>query len=317
MTPNGKRLFIVDTDAGVDDAQAIMMILARPDIELLALTTVRGNTTTDQVTKNVLRLLKLAGRLDIEVYKGAATSLVNQDNPSSAYYHGIDGFGDVPVVDPPDYSLVQREHAVNALLRLVNQYTGEVNLVCLGPLTNVALALRLDPEFGSKLKDCFIMGGNHAGKGNISISAEFNFYADPESANVVLNELGRVITLVTWEICIACALSEDFYQRFTTADSHMARFVKEAEENASSRRNVSSDLWTTIADQLLAAVAVEKSVVTETKLAYCTVELVGAVTRGQMVVDWRSLKGKEANVRLVLGVDKERFAELMMTIVER
>ncbi|KAK2181988.1 hypothetical protein NP493_372g02041 [Ridgeia piscesae] len=294
-----------------------MMILARPDIDVLALTTVRGNTTTDQVTKNVLRLLKLAGRLDIEVYKGAAASLVNQDNPSASCYHGVDGFGDVPDADPPDYSLVQSEHAVNALLRLVNQYNGEINLICLGPLTNVALALRLDPEFGSKLKDCFIMGGNHTGKGNVSMCAEFNFYADPESANVVLNELGRVITLVTWETCIDCCLSADFYKRFTTVDSAMARFVKEAEENARSRRTTGDDMWTTIADQLLAAVAVEKSVVTETKLAYCTVELMGAVTRGQMVVDWGWGRGKKANVKLVLGVDKEKFADLMMTIVER
>ncbi|KAI0238361.1 putative uridine nucleosidase 1 [Lamellibrachia satsuma] len=309
MTSNSKRLFVVDTDAGVDDAQAIMMMLARSDIELLAVTTVRGNTTTEQVTKNVLRLLKLAGRLDIEVYKGAVASLINQDHPSSAYYHGEDGFGDVPDQDPPDLSLVQSEHGVNALIRLVNLYPGEINLICLGPLTNVALALRLDPDFGSKLKDCFIMGGNYHGKGNINVSAEFNFYADPEAASVVLKDLGRVSTLVTWELCMECALKPDFYERFTNTDSEMARIVKEAEGNAMARRVKTTEVWRSIADQLLAAVAVER-------MAYCMVELVGAVTRGQMVVDWRCELCKDANVRLVLDVDKDKFAELMMTIVQ-
>ncbi|WAR30402.1 URH2-like protein [Mya arenaria] len=176
MATSGQRKLLIDTDAGVDDAQAILMALKSPDVDVIGITCVAGNVDAMQVGKNVLRVLQVVNRLDVSV----------------DYYHGSDGLGDVPDPEAPDKSLIQSEHAVNALIRLSKKYKGELSLVCLAPLTNIAMGLRLDPGLGPRLKHW---------KGNITVAAEFNFYFDPEAAYVVLNQLKAPITIVTWETC--------------------------------------------------------------------------------------------------------------------
>ncbi|VDI65702.1 uridine nucleosidase [Mytilus galloprovincialis] len=154
---------IIDVDTGVDDASAIMLALSRPEVEVVAITCVNGNVAIDDVCRNTLRVLKVCNRLDIPVYKGAEKSILGEGERAS-HYHGNDGLGDAQNHEPVDITMIKMEHAVNALLRLVNENPGEITLVALAPLTNIALALRLDPDFGSKLKEVFIMGGNIEGK---------------------------------------------------------------------------------------------------------------------------------------------------------
>ncbi|XP_068121055.1 uncharacterized protein, partial [Hyperolius riggenbachi] len=193
-----KKLLLVDVDCGVDDAQALMMALAAPDVQILGITCCHGNTTLENVCKNVLRVLKTCDRLEVPVYGGASRALLGQ-NMHASNYHGVDGLGDVPDPTCPGLDSLKKEHAVLAMLRIVGEYPGQVTLVATGPLTNLALALNMDPTFPQKLKSLFIMGGNMESRGNITVCGEFNFACDPEAAYAVLNGFECPTHIATWE----------------------------------------------------------------------------------------------------------------------
>lgn len=146
-----KTKVILDTDAGVDDAQGIAITLNNDHlVEVVAITTCQGNVDVKQVNANVTRVLEKTGKLGIPLYSGATCSLVG-GRLSACYYHGEDGLGDVPDPSPTDPK-IETEHAVQALLRLVDGNKGEITLLCFAPLTNIALAIRLDPDFGKKIE---------------------------------------------------------------------------------------------------------------------------------------------------------------------
>lgn len=198
---------IIDTDAGCDDAAAILLALSWKDVEIVAITTVHGNTNAKQVGRNVLRILKLADRLDIPVYSGCEDSLTGE-NIHADCYHGKDGLGDVPDENQPDDSLLIRKHASNALLEYTEKYPREISLICLAPLTNIAVAAKLSSDFKKNLKDIFIMGGTVQGQGNVTMTGEFNFVADPEAAFTVLNGFScNNLTICPWELCLKSYLS--------------------------------------------------------------------------------------------------------------
>ncbi|XP_060573668.1 uncharacterized protein LOC132731491 isoform X4 [Ruditapes philippinarum] len=218
--------YIIDVDTGVDDAQAIMLALSRPDIQVVAITCVAGNVDVDQVCVNTLKVLSVCDRLDVRghclvltlsecivviliglfsrrkksvpVYKGANISLVDE-GIEATHYHGNDGLGDANLDIEVSLDKIQKEHAVSALLRLVNEYPGEITLVALAPLTNIAIALKQDPDFGKKLRRISIMGGNTQATGRVSPCAEFNFYSDPESAFIVLDRIQKKIMINYYE----------------------------------------------------------------------------------------------------------------------
>ncbi|XP_002735234.1 uncharacterized protein LOC100372874 [Saccoglossus kowalevskii] len=162
-----KTLMVVDCDAGIDDAQAIMMALAQPHIEVLAITCVVGNQhDVRQICRNVLRILKVCGKLDkIPVYKGAETTLLHRTNAiDSSHFHGVDGLGDKPDPEAPDDSHIDSKNGILALIDLVKNHPGEITVVALGPLTNLALAARVDSDFSKNIKEVSIMGGNTESK---------------------------------------------------------------------------------------------------------------------------------------------------------
>ncbi|XP_064650180.1 nucleoside hydrolase-like isoform X1 [Lineus longissimus] len=310
-----KRRFIIDTDCGLDDAQAILMALSQ-GVDVVGITTCSGNTGVDQVCKNVLRVLKLANRLEIPVFKGTSASLL-RDTPACDAYHGKDGLGDVPDSEAPDSRLVKEEHAVNALVRMINQNAGEVTLVCLGPLTNIALAIQMDPSIGSKVKECHIMGGNYEAKGNITVSGEFNFRADPEAANIVLNQLGCPVTLVCWELCLKYSLSWDYYDNLVGNGSQVGHFIKTCEKNitAKMRHEQSMEMYM-CADQFSMATALDNSVAMETLNCFATVELHGEFSRGQLVLDHSGMLGHKPNVDIVISINMEKFKSVLEKSIE-
>jgi len=185
-----RKKLIIDTDTGVDDAMAILMALEahkRGAVEVLAITAVSGNCPLPDVLRNILRTLDAAGCPDIPVYRGAAEPLV-VPYTDTGHYHGVDGFNDCVFPDSPDTDRVRdTETAWGEIQRLSKLYPGEISLVAIGPLTNVAIAMKSDPCLANRLGELYMMGGNCEGVGNVTQCAEFNFHADPEAAYTVLH----------------------------------------------------------------------------------------------------------------------------------
>ena len=310
---DGKQRFVVDCDGGVDDAKAILMILARSDVDLVAITTVYGNATVGQVGRNVRRLLRVADRTDIPVYAGSHAPLVGLPHTNDFFY-GSDGFGDVFDVDDKDSAsdTADAEGAVSALLRLVTAHPGEVTLVCLGPLTNIALALKLDPNFGRKLRKSVIMGGNYKGRGNVEVCSEFNFHVDPESAFIVLDELSCPTVLVCWELCTKSGLAVSDYEKLRDGANgcRKADFVRLI-EGLTVKKQFELFGQYTHCDEIASAVALDASIMKRSATVYATVELAGVYTRGQMVVDWAQKLGKKPNVTVVIEIHKDPYMTLL------
>jgi len=187
---------IIDTDPGIDDAMALFYAISDPNIDLLALTTVFGNVTTMQASRNALFLLKTAG-IDIPVAQGLLQPRELPAFPPSALVHGSEGFGTLQV--PKQTAQVIAEPAPEFLVRMARKHKGELVLSAIGPLTNVAAALDIDSEFCHNLKRIVVMGGSLGAGGNITTAAEANIYHDPHAADFVFRN-GCNITLVGLDV---------------------------------------------------------------------------------------------------------------------
>lgn len=174
---------IIDTDPGVDDALAILYAAAHPGIELLGLTSVFGNVTVQQATRNALHLVERAG-LDIPVAEGAARPLVLAPFEPAHIVHGAEGFGDLPAPVPRGRKL--DESAAEFLVRMAAEHSGELVLCPIGPITNIAEAIALDPAFAGNVKQLVFMGGTLEARGNVSPVAEANTWHDPHALDIVL-----------------------------------------------------------------------------------------------------------------------------------
>ena len=228
-------------------------------------------------------------------------------------YHGKDGLGDVPDQKDPDMNLLKQSHSAQALVQLVNENPGEVVIIAVGPLTNIALASHLDTEFTKKVKEIFVMGGCIHGKGNHWVSAEFNFGADPEAAYILLNEFKCPISLVSWEACLDHVMEWGFFDRYVAAGSEKAEFMKKI---SSKIREYEGDGPFITADPFAVCAAIQPQIVLQEKLVHATVELQGSLTRGQMIVDWGGLLKKDCNVRLLEKIDLNLFMEMMLDSVK-
>lgn len=195
---------IVDVDVGCDDAWALFVLIKAMEnglCRILAITCTNGNTSVDNVAKNVIRVLTAVGfEHKIPVYKGAVKELLSTKMLDQ--FHGVDGLSDLEWDTEPDLTLIKEDHAVNKMYQLVKENPKEISIIALGPLTNVALALRMYSDMGENIKDVFIMGGNNMGVGNTTKAAEFNFYLDPEAASIVLSTVKCPVTILPWEACL-------------------------------------------------------------------------------------------------------------------
>ncbi|MYE25865.1 MAG: nucleoside hydrolase [Chloroflexi bacterium] len=189
------RNFIIDTDTASDDAVAIVMALRQPDIDVKAITVVAGNVPLPQAVQNALYTVELCGA-DTPVYAGCAKPLL-RDLETAQDVHGRDGLGDIGL--PLQGRRPAAGHAADTLRELINAHAGDITLVTLGPLTNVALALLREPELARCVSHCWIMGGIGSGHGNVTPTAEFNIWVDPEAAKIVY-ESGMNMTMVGWDI---------------------------------------------------------------------------------------------------------------------
>jgi len=298
---------IIDTDPGVDDAEAILLAAAQPGVTIEALLTVGGNVGIAHTTMNACRILDLIGS-DAAVYRGCDSPLL-YPSEDAAYVHGLDGLGDVGFA--PSTRAVEPLHASLALLELTRRAEGLLTLVCLGPLTNLALALKLDPQLPARVKNLVVMGGAVSGRGNTPrIAAEFNFFADPEAAHIVCRDWPS-LRLVDWELVTRSAIPAAEVDRLRAIDTPRGRFFKAISAkvldfvaNARGEKNLAT------ADPLAMAVAIEPSLVTASEHHAVEIECGGALTRGLSVVDWNDRLARPRNVEIITQVNTARFHAL-------
>uniref|UniRef100_M1CV94 Inosine-uridine preferring nucleoside hydrolase family protein n=1 Tax=Solanum tuberosum TaxID=4113 RepID=M1CV94_SOLTU len=188
------KKIIIDTDPGIDDAIAIFVALQSPEIEVIGLTTIFGNVHTTLSTRNALHLLEIAGRTDIPVAEGSHVTVTEGVKlQSSGYVHGTDGLGNQNISPPKGKPIEQT--AAEFLIQQASLYPGKVTVVALGPLTNIALAIQLDPEFFTNVGQIVVLGGAFSVNGNVSPAAEANIFKDPTAADIVFTSGADVLTV--------------------------------------------------------------------------------------------------------------------------
>uniref|UniRef100_A0A8C5MSY2 Inosine/uridine-preferring nucleoside hydrolase domain-containing protein n=1 Tax=Leptobrachium leishanense TaxID=445787 RepID=A0A8C5MSY2_9ANUR len=317
-----KKKLLIDVDCGTDDAQAIMMAISAPNVKIMGITCVGGNTSLDNVCKNVLRVLKVCDRSDIPVYKGASKSILG-DSIHASYFHGVDGLGDVPDPNAPGLEGIQKEHAVDAIRRLISKNPGEIALVATGPLTNLALAVKMDPTISGKLKCLYIMGGNMESRGNTTACGEFNFLADPEGAYIVCNEFLCKTYIATWEFACRHKLSWEWYDNWVNSGTKKADFIKKIYAHSLQYSRSEKEVKGMVTgpgfvscDSYAMAAAIDESTVKDVIECAVTVETGGRFARGMMVLDMIDDLKKEHKALVMNKVDMEKFERLMKDSVK-
>jgi purine nucleosidase/non-specific riboncleoside hydrolase len=301
---------ILDTDGGVDDAQALLMLIAGGRAPV-AITTVYGNVSLEAATENVLAILAVAG-VHIEVHAGAALPLV-ETRIDARHVHGEDGLGGAPrPAETRDLAGWDAVQFLTATLLTAADDADPVDLLMVGPLTNLALALRRTPAIAKGIGRLTVMGGTLYGRGNVTPAAEFNIFCDPEAAAIVLGA-GLDTTVVAWEACLGHFLAGSDLDRMLDAapDSDYKAFVRGLLDHDRSRhvREGKGDRVFLI-DPLAAAVVVEPSIVTKALQASIGVSLAPGLTRGMTVVDPSGRLGTPT-VTLVEEVRLDRLGALV------
>jgi purine nucleosidase len=285
------RDFLIDTDTASDDAVAILMALAAPDVRVLGLTIVAGNVGVEQATRNALLTAEIAG-VDVPVFVGAAAPLM-RPLKDAHWFHGCDGLGDRGY--PPPRRAPEREHAVEAILRLADVAPG-LTLVTLGPLTNVALALIRDPDLAKKIGRCVVMGGAPCCEGNVTPAAEYNIWVDPEAARIVFRS-DLPIEMVGWHVSRgASVLSEAEIADILALGTAKARFAIECNARAKEAYHVQTgEAGLSLADPTAMAVALDRTIGLSWSRHVVEIECASELTRGMTVVDRLNVAADDNN----------------------
>ena len=304
------QVMVIDTDAGVDDAIAIMMALAHPGTEIVGITTVNGNVGVEQVTQNVGLILDQYSA-DVPIYKGCERPLFSEQLHSDEI-HGADGLGDATQYYPPAAQKPKAEHAALALIHIAKEYTNVLTLLTLGPLTNVAMAIRLDKRFVDNIDRIVIMGGAIEAHGNVTASAEFNIFADPEAAAIVFDAGFKDLSLLSWETTLKFPLLWSDYEKLAAIDSkHSELFKRITGHTSDVLKDVFKSPGFLLPDPLAAAVALNPEIILEASYVNVGIEVVGEYGRGLTSVDWYGQFGKKPNCHLVRDLDMKQVYELI------
>lgn len=307
------RRFLIDTDTASDDAVALVMALRHPEVEVEAITVVAGNVEVDQGVQIALYTAELCGS-SVPIYRGLAGPLVRPLS-TAVHVHGQDGMGDIGL--PLHGRSPSPGHGVQVLIDTIHRFPGELTLVALGPLTNVAVALRQDPSIAKAVARCVIMGGAGRGPGNITPAAEFNFWVDPDAAKLVF-ESGMPITMVGWDISETYAtIGPEDSAALRAVGTPLARYCVDIQKVVVefSRAATGSEVYS-LPDPITMAIALDPTVATETRCCHVAIETQGDLRRGKSVVDDTGASGREPNADVVIQASRERFLQLLFEAVE-
>lgn len=306
---------ILDVDTGTDDAVALMVAALSPDIELVGATTVNGNTALQNCTENSLRVFDHIGLTGVPVYEGMSQPLVrpnpHQINPASRI-HG--DFLDLP----PSRSTKGSQHAVDWLIDTYMASDGDITLVPVGPLTNIATAMRKEPRIIDRIPELVIMGGAHD-HGNATASAEFNIFLDPEAAWIVVN-CGRPIRMLPLDATHEALVSKEDCARLralgTPAAIATAIFIEKRIDGYDATQPMHRLGAAPVHDALAVCAVIDPTVIT-THFIHVDVETGGELSRGRTVCDFRGRSRKEPNVHFAMDADEPKFISMLTDILGR
>ena len=306
------RHFIIDTDTASDDAVALVMAMRQPGVIIEAITVVAGNVPVDQGVQNALYTVELCQQ-EIPVYRGMSAPL-SRTLETGQFIHGEDGMGDIGL--PLSGRQPAGGDAIHVMIDTIHGFAGDITLVTLGPLTNIATALGKDPSIAREMKECIIMGGTGQGPGNITPVGEYNFWADPEAAKIVF-ESGMPIKMVGWDISRTYATFDPAQTAALRGiGSPLAEFSVDIQATLIDfAMNQSKLPGFDLPDPITMAIALQPDIATETKSLFVAVEAGSELCRGQSVVDHFGVLGKQPNTEVVLEASRQKFLDLLYAAV--
>ncbi|MFZ5882926.1 MAG: nucleoside hydrolase [Chloroflexota bacterium] len=307
-----KRI-LIDTDPGIDDALAILLALASPELSLEGLSVVHGNCSLEQAARNGLAVLELAGAAHIPLARGCELPLV-QPSLLAPETHGNAGLGYAKLPEPRTQPIGQ--HGSDFLIEKVLASPGEITLVAIGPLTNVALAIRKEPKFARALKEIIIMGGAIRHEGNTTALAEFNTYVDPHATHIVFHA-GIPATLVPLDVTYQCALLASDVERLLKINSPITKFIKDATDFYMEYHDAWQGIKGCIINDPLALALTFAPELCDYQDLPVDVDISGGVSMGKTFADFYNYQKKPANMRVALGVRARDFIELFLERMER
>lgn len=321
------RPFLIDTDAGSDDAVAILMAFRQPDVEVKAITVVAGNVPLEQGVKNSLYFTELCD-VNVPVYAGAPRPIIREASPAD-WFHGQDGLSDRGDAYVPRKTQVQDKHAVDAIIDIVRE-TPNITIVTLGPLTNLALALRKAPDIVKNVSRCIVMGGAGCTNGNVTPAAEYNIWCDPEAARIVFLA-GIHVEMVGWEFCQGeFVISLDEIEHIRSIGTPYSQFTIDCNQTAiKGYETQTGEIGLSLPDAVAMAVAIDPTIATEKSQHFVDIECNSELTRGMTVIDklnvthdernrdtWHDILDSGVKSTICWELDAQRWKDLLYQLLQ-
>ena len=308
------KKIIIDTDPGQDDAVAILLALASPELEILGITTVAGNVPLNLTTKNALIITEMAGREDINVYAGCDSPL-SRPLITAENVHGATGLDGPELINPT--KKVKEDHAVDFIIKTLRDHTPNTVTLCpLGPLTNIATAFKKAPDIISKVKQVVLMGGAYFEVGNVTPTAEFNIFVDPEAASYVFN-LGLDLVIMPLDVTHKALTTPERIDKFSKLNTKCGTFV--AEMTAFFER-FDKDKYGTegapLHDPCVIAYLLNPEIFSGRRINV-EIETDSELTLGMTVADWWGVTNKEPNALFIGNLNSEKFFEMLTSRISK
>jgi inosine-uridine nucleoside N-ribohydrolase len=303
------RRIIIDTDPGIDDTAAILLALASPELFIEAITTVYGNGVIEDCTRNALIILEKSGRMDIPVYQGVSKPLLRESR-IAVHVHGKDALGDVGLGSPT--TTPQDNHAVFELIDRIMNSPGEITLLAIGPLTNIALALSIEPNLANALDQLIVMGGAVLTHGNSSEVASANLYNDPEAASIVYQS-GAPVIQVGLDVCQRAIITSKQLESIKQAETPTTKLLAKITTKLASFYDSIGYLKPGIAvwynDMPAIAFAIDDSLF-KIQEYHVRISTHDELTKGQTVADIAKRFGRLPNTKVLMGVETKKLTKM-------
>lgn len=300
---------VIDTDPGIDDALAILLALASPEVDLRLVTTVHGNVDLALTTENALRVLHLAGRSDVPVAAGAQASLIHPQPRRAGHVHGAEGLGGVQL--PPSPARLDPRPAVVALAELLMSSPDPVTVAPIGPLTNIALLLAVYPEAAARIDRLVVMGGSATRGGNVTAAAEFNIWSDPEAAAAVFGSTIPTV-MVGLDVTLPTVLTVEGIARFAAAGPIGATAAAILQQYLDHARDAYGVPGVVVHDALALTEAIAPGSLGTVRRDVVVDTTLGA-GRGQTLVDRRAVSSAPTAVEVAEDVDSDAVLEFLVS----